>query len=93
MGAIDIYFINAWDNDFHWCHNNNYRYPYSKKHGWFGDFEEHRIVKGWQKRARKAERIKKKMHDISAVKNMIKDADSKREFRRLYKNLENAVKQ
>lgn len=92
-GAIDIYFVNAWDNDYDWCHNNNYQYPFSKKHGWLGDFEEHRIVKGWKKRARKVERIRKKMHDISIVKDMIKDVDNRREFRRLYKNLENAVKQ
>lgn len=92
-GAIDIYFMNAWDNDYNWCRDNKYRYPFSKRHGWLGEFEEHRIVKGWKKHARKVERIRKKMHDISIVKDMIKDVDNRREFRRLYKNLENAVKQ
>ena len=93
LGTIESYLVFVWDNDFDWCYNNNYRYPCSKKHGWFGDFEEHRIVKGWKKRARKAERIRKKMHDISKVKDMIKDVDNRRESRRLHKNSENAVKQ
>lgn len=92
-GAIEIYLMLVWDSDFDFCRDNNYRYPYSKRHGWLGEFEEHRIIKGWKKRARKAERIRKKMHDISKVKDMIKNVDDRREFRRLYKNLENAVKQ
>lgn len=92
-GAIESYFLFVWNSDFDFCRDNKYPYPWSKRHGWFGQFEEHRIVKGWKKRARKVERIRKKMNDISAVKNMIKDADNRREFRRLYKNLENAVKQ
>ena len=90
---VDFYISWCWLQDWNWCQENHYGFPYSKKHWWFGDLEEHRIVRGWQKRMRKAERIRKKMHDISIVKDMIKDADSKREFRRLYKNLENAVKQ
>lgn len=92
-GAIDSYFMFVWDSDFNFCWDNKYPYPHSKRHGWLGDLEEHRIVKGWKKRARKAERIRKKMHDISIVKDMIKDVDNKRESRRLHKNLENAVKQ
>lgn len=90
---VEYYISLCWFQDREWCKQNHYEYPYSKKHWWFGDFEEHRIVKGWKKRARKAERIRKKMHDISKVKDMIKDVDNRREFRRLYKNLENSVKQ